>query len=388
MLVRAPRAVLTNRALFVSTLHCRTASSCGLVGLSNVGKSTLHNALVKETVSLVDDRLFVTIDPKSASVSVPDPILDKIAALAGSARTVPLSLDVVDIAGLIAGASRGVGLGNAFLGDIRQTDAIIHVVRAFDGPTIHVADTIDSVRDISVIENELILADLASVERRMGKAGGRAARRPEDAALAGLLTRVTPLLEAGKPARLLVPKLDPADAALWPRLHLLSGKPCLFVLNVGEDETVSGNRHTAAVQAWLKERAATSGESSEVCIVSAKLEAELALLPDPAERASLLAAYGLESSGCDAIVRAAFQMMRTQVYYTLGPQEARAWLIPIGATAAVAASAIHSSFGSSFVKGEITSAEAYIASQGKAVPRTEGKAYVMAPGDIALWKTR
>jgi hypothetical protein len=399
-------------------------TSAGLVGLANVGKSTLFNAIVRGEVAKAANFPFCTIQPQSATVAVPDAKLDALAKCAGSEKQVPQTLEVHDIAGLIQGASKGEGLGNAFLGDIRAVSSVLQVVRCFDDPdVIHVMNTPDPVRDISIIENELILADLQSIEKRMASSKGKAAKTPEAALAQRLLEACQRLLEQGLPARLHEHRLqDTTERLYWPRLHLLSQKPVVYVCNVAEDEVAAaaaafegqatGSTGGAAanemvravrnaVAARFEEFSKLTGAppataqllSDSICVISAKLEAEASLLSD-ADRSEFLAAYGLKETGVQKILLQAARVLKLRNYYTVGPMEARSWSIPDGATAVEAAMAIHTDFGKGFVKAEICTVSDYLAHGGDKGSReankwrTEGKEYVMGTEDIAVFKIR
>jgi hypothetical protein len=383
-----------------------------------VGKSTLFNALVKSSVAAASNFPFTTIAPNTANAVVPDARLAALASFAGS-KAIPWQLEVKDIAGLVEGASKGLGLGNAFLGDIRGAHAILQVVRCFEDPEIiHVCDSPNPTRDISIIEQELVLADAASVEKRLaGVRKAASGRSAEAAAHARLLGQLQPLLEAGLPARCLEPWLASADRAAWATLQLLTQKPMMVCCNVSEEDAASGNSMTAAVQQFVAQRdreqaaavaaavgssssaadaaklaAAASASASGVVTVSAKVEAELALLPDEAERLELLQAYGLSCSGLDGLLTATARLLSLHCFYTQGPTETRAWCIPLGATAPAAAGAIHSDMERGFIKAEVINCETLLASgsekaaRDKGLVRSEGKEYVMQAGDVAVFK--
>jgi GTP-binding protein YchF len=376
------------------TLPRRHASrEAGLVGLPNVGKSTLFNALVRSSLAAASNFPFCTITSQSASVPVPDARLARLGVLTGSARVVPWALEVRDIAGLIEGASKGEGLGNAFLADIRGVHAILQVVRCFEDPgVIHVLDTPGPARDIAIIENELILADAQSVEKRLAGARKAAGKSAEAAATLRLLELIAPVLADGQPARLVRGAADARDVSVaWERLQLLTTKPIMYVCNVGEaDAGGGGNALTREATDCIAERAA--GAPFAVATVCAQVEAELALLPDGAERTELLAAYGLPRSGCDALIEQTAALLGLTSYYTTGPTESRAWPIPVGATAAEAAGVIHSDMQSGFIKADIVGFDELVragseaAARAAGVFRSEGREYVMKAGDVALFK--
>jgi ribosome-binding ATPase YchF (GTP1/OBG family) len=390
----------------------RGAHSSGLVGMPNVGKSTLFNALVRAQIAQASNFPFTTISPQTALVAVPDARLEALATLSGSAKVMPGQLAFTDIAGLIVeGASEGAGLGNAFLGDIRSCNAIIQVVRCFeDSEVIHVCDSPDPTRDIRIIEGELLLADLQSIEKRIGKEGARSKSKAvaaEADAQARLLAAVRPLLEAGIPARAYAAHVPSHERLAWERLGLISQKPMVFACNV-DAEGVHGNAMTASVQeyVWAQEaehartvpppttpggaRPARSGAAA-VTVVCAKLEAELSALGDE-ERAEYLSEYGLKASGLDALIAESARLLQVQSFYTTGPQEARSWSIPSGATAPEAAGAIHSDMQRGFIKAEVISYDDYVKYGGEAGVRaagrlrSEGKEYIVAEGDVMVFK--
>lgn len=390
------------------------------MGLPNIGKSTLFNSLVRQQLAAAANFPFCTINPQTATAVVPDARLKALALVNKSESCIPQTLEIVDIAGLIAGASKGDGLGNAFLANVRETSAILEVVRCFTGSggdgdggeeILHVMSSCDPVRDIGIIEAELALADLQSIEKRLGGgAGGKGkmARTPEGAVLAKLLASSRELLEDGLPARLLESTLSPSERPLWPRLQLITQKPLMYVCNIGEgDVRAGGNDMTRAVKEHVQERAralvgragvppaaaaaALADCDSCVSVVCAKLEAELAVLPDE-ERLEYLREYGLDQSGMDGLLARLAALLRQQVFYTAGPVETRAWAIPVGTTAQEAAGAIHSDIAKGFIKAEVTGYGDYMAAGGEeaarkaAVTRAEGKDYVMRDGDVVHFR--
>ena len=359
----------------------------GIVGLPNVGKSTLFNALTSANV-LAANYPFATKDPNIGRVTVPDPRLNVLADIVKPQRTVPSSVEFVDIAGLVKGASQGEGLGNQFLANIRETDAILHVVRCFeDADVLHVMGDVDPVRDREVIDFELALADLSSVEKRLDKAQRAAKAGDKDAvaevpalqAALAYLSQGKPLWEAALPAEQLV---------LLAPLSLLTTKPVLYAANVTEGElTGTEGRHLTALRAAI----AGSAEHAEVVPFSAKIEAELSELPE-IERGDFLASLGLESAGLDRLIRAGFHLLGLQTYFTAGEQEVRAWTIHRGDTAPQAAGVIHTDFERGFIRAETVSYEDFTALGGwkpareKGAVRSEGKEYIVRDGDVLLFR--
>jgi ribosome-binding ATPase len=351
----------------------------GLVGLPNVGKSTLFNA-VSQAGAEAANFPFCTIDPNIGVVAVPDPRLDRLAQLAASARVVPTAIEFVDIAGLVAGASRGEGLGNQFLAHIREVDAICHVVRCFDNDdVVHVDGSVDPVRDIEVVETELVLKDLETVERRLERArraakGGDRDQLREVAEVEALAAH----LACGAPARSFDGDLDPELAR---ELSLLTAKPVLYAANVAEGDLPDGNAHVERVRAL----AVTQG--AEVVVVSAQVESELAEL-EAAERDEFLASLGLERSGLERLIAHAYHLLGLVTFFTAGPKEARAWTVPAGSTAPRAAREIHSDFERGFIRAEVISYADYDTLGGEMAAReagrlrVEGKDYVVADGDV------
>lgn len=358
---------------------------CGIVGLPNVGKSTLFNALSQAGAESANYP-FCTIDPNIGIVPVPDPRLDRLAGLAKSANVVPATIEFVDIAGLVAGASKGEGLGNQFLSHIREVDAIIHVVRCFEGENVvHVSGRIDPQRDMDVIDTELLLKDIETVERRIDRTGKLAKsgdkRIREELAYYDRLLKS--LSDAMRPARLLETKPEEAE---WLRsLSLLSSKPVLYAANVSEDDLSTGNAHVAVVQ----ERA--DAEGAVVVVVSAELEAQLTEL-DAGERQDFLAQIGVESSGLDRLVHAAYALLGLITYFTVGPKEARAWTIRRGTPAPRAAAEIHTDFERGFIRAETIAYDDYerfgseSAARDAGVLRSEGKQYEVKDGDVILFR--
>ncbi|MEL6600725.1 MAG: redox-regulated ATPase YchF [Pseudomonadota bacterium] len=354
---------------------------CGIVGLPNVGKSTLFNALTRTAAAQAANFPFCTIEPNVGEVSVPDPRLDALAKIASSKQVIPARLTFVDIAGLVKGASRGEGLGNQFLANIRETDAIAHVLRCFEDDDItHVDGRVDPVSDAETIETELILADLESVEKRRAglvrkiKGGDKEAVEAER-----LLSAAQVLLEEGKPARML--DVAEEDRKAFRMLQLLSAKPVLYVCNVEEDAAATGN----ALSAKVAEMAAEQGAISVV--ISAAIEEEIAQLDDE-ERAEFLSDMGLEEAGLDRLIRAGYDLLHLRTYFTVGPKEARAWTIPAGTLAPQAAGVIHGDFERGFIRAETIAYDDFTALGGEGPAkdagkmRAEGKGYEVKDGDV------
>ncbi|MEX0592339.1 MAG: redox-regulated ATPase YchF [Nitriliruptoraceae bacterium] len=351
----------------------------GLVGLPNVGKSTLFNAISQAGAEAANFP-FCTIDPNIGVVAVNDPRLTRLAELAASAQVVPTAIEVVDIAGLVAGASQGEGLGNQFLGHIREVDAICHVVRCFeDDDVIHVSGSIDPARDIEIIDTELVLKDLETVERRLDRS--RRAAKSGDAGVVREATQLADLathLNTGAAARSHTGEIEPSLAR---ELSLLTAKPVLYAANVAEHQLSAGNEHVDAV------RQIASTQHAEVVVVSAQVEAELAEL-DEAERTEFLAELGVSTSGLDRLIAHAYRLLGLITFFTAGPKETRAWTVSAGAKAPRAAREIHSDFERGFIRAEVISFDDYDRLGGESAARdvgrlrVEGKDYVVADGDV------
>ena len=355
--------------------------NCGIVGLPNVGKSTLFNAITSTAAAAAANYPFCTIEPNLGRVPVPDPRLDVVARIAGSARKVPTQLEVVDIAGLVRGASRGEGLGNRFLGAIRAVDAVLHVLRCFASDDVaHVEGSIDPVRDAQLVETELLLADLASLERRVDGLTKRARGGDKEAqAQLALIEQILPAMEAGEPARRLPVAAE--DRPLFDALQLLTAKPLLYVCNVEESAAAGGN----ALSARVVEHAAQEGAGCVV--VAAAIEAELANLR-PDERGEYLASLGLERPGLDRVIQAGYELLGLITFLTAGPKEARAWTVPRGTKAPEAAGSIHSDFKRGFICAEVVAYADYLRCGGESGAREagklrqEGRDYVVEDGDV------
>lgn len=358
---------------------------CGIVGLPNVGKSTLFNALTETVAAQAANYPFCTIEPNAGRVAVQDPRLGEVARIAQSATTIPTSLEVVDIAGLVKGASQGEGLGNQFLGHIREVDAILHVVRCFDDTDVtHVEGSVDPLRDITIIETELMLADLESVEKRLPNLEKRLKSNPQDHDLLlqkKLLSEAYEALKEGQPTRSLQLAGDDQVKA-FKSLQLITSKPVLYVCNVGEKEAATGNAYTIAVEKFAKE----SGASS--LFISAAIEAEVANLGDGEEKQMFLSDLGLDESGLSRVIRAGYNLLGLLTFFTAGPKEARAWTTFKGAKAPQAAGAIHSDFERGFICAETVAYQDFLTCNGeqgaKAAGklRLEGKEYIAQDGDV------
>lgn len=359
---------------------------CGIVGLPNVGKSTLFNALTQTAAAQAANFPFCTIEPNTGRVGVPDVRLDKIAVIGKSATIIPTQIEFVDIAGLVKGASKGEGLGNQFLGNIREVDAVVHVVRCFENDDIiHVEGNVDPLRDIETIETELMLADLESTEKQIPNLEKKAKGGDDESKIKlSLIKRINEALADGKPARTIVPDDDELKA--YNQLQLLTAKKILFVCNVNEDEADKGNAHAQKVADYAK------AHNAQAVVISAAIESDIAQMDDKAERLEFLETMGLSESGLDRIIKAGYELLDLQTYFTVGPKEARAWTIHKGFRAPQAAGVIHSDFEKGFIRAETIAYDDFVSLGGEAPAkeagkmRSEGKEYIVKDGDVVHFR--
>jgi len=360
---------------------------CGIVGLPNVGKSTLFNALTRTAAAQAANYPFCTIEPNTGEVAVPDPRLKRIAEIATSKEIIPTRISFVDIAGLVRGASKGEGLGNQFLANIREVDAIVHVLRCFEDDDItHVEGRIDPVADAETVETELMLADLESIERRIVQIRKRATGKDKEAmTVLPVMERALTLLQDGKPVRLMLEGISAEDLRLVQGLNLLTSKPVLYVCNVAEADAASGNAHSSAVEKMAE------AQGARTVVISAAIEAEVAQLLDD-EAKEFLDAMGLTEPGLDRLIRAGYDLLDLITYFTAGPKETRAWTITRGTKAPQAAGVIHTDFERGFIRAQTIAYEDYVSLGGEVAAkeagkaRDEGKEYVVQDGDIMLFR--
>jgi GTP-binding protein YchF len=356
----------------------------GIVGLPNVGKSTLFNAVVANAKAQAANFPFCTIEPNVGVVAVPDDRLKVLADISSSVEIVPARVEFVDIAGLVKGASQGEGLGNQFLANIREVDAIVHVVRCFENDDIiHVSGSIDPVRDIEVINLELGLADLSQIERRIERARKQARTSKEAQVEVAALEKLVPVLNEGKPARQV--SLTEEEEELLKPLGLLTRKPIIYATNVSEDDLATGNQ-------WVEQvKALAAQENAQVVVVSAQVESELVELPE-SDRADFLESLGVEEGGLKSLIRATYELLGLRTYFTTGPKETRAWTIHAGMSAPQAAGVIHTDFERGFIRAETVAYKDLVTSgsmsgaKEKGLVRSEGKEYVVQEGDVMLFR--
>ncbi|MCQ0986565.1 redox-regulated ATPase YchF [Jiella marina] len=360
---------------------------CGIVGLPNVGKSTLFNALTKTAAAAAANYPFCTIEPNTGDVPVPDPRLKDIAAIAKSANILPTRITFVDIAGLVRGASKGEGLGNQFLANIREVDAIVHVLRCFEDDDItHVEGRIDPVADAETVETELMLSDLESLERRVVNTRKKATGKDKEAiAVLPIMEKALEVLNDGKPVRVLLSDMDTEERRALRNLNLLTSKPVLYVCNVAEEDASTGNAHSEAVAKMAEQQGAST------VIISAAIEAEIAQLPEE-EVGDYLEAMGLHEPGLDRLIRAGYELLDLITYFTAGPKETRAWTINKGTKAPQAAGVIHTDFEKGFIRAQTIAFDDFVSLGGEVgakeagKSRDEGKEYVVVDGDVMNFK--
>ncbi|TCD15334.1 redox-regulated ATPase YchF [Oricola cellulosilytica] len=360
---------------------------CGIVGLPNVGKSTLFNALTKTAAAQAANYPFCTIEPNTGEVAVPDERISRIAAIAKSKEVIPTRINFVDIAGLVRGASKGEGLGNQFLANIREVDAIVHVLRCFeDDDVTHVEGRIDPVSDADTVETELMLADLESLERRIVQIRKRATGKDKEAlTILPMMEQALALLQDSKPVRLLLDGIAAEDLAILKGLNLLTSKPVLYVCNVSEDDAATGNAHSEAVEKMAAQQGART------VVISAAIESEIAQLDD-VEAKDYLDAMGLEEPGLDRLIREGYGLLNLITFFTAGPKESRAWTVRRGSKAPQAAGVIHTDFEKGFIRAQTIAYGDYVSLGGETAAkeagkaRDEGKEYVVQDGDVMLFK--
>ncbi|MEP3277611.1 MAG: redox-regulated ATPase YchF [Stappiaceae bacterium] len=358
---------------------------CGIVGLPNVGKSTLFNALTKTAAAQAANYPFCTIEPNTGDVGVPDSRLKKISGIAGSANVIPTRLTFVDIAGLVRGASKGEGLGNQFLANIREVDAVAHVLRCFDdGDITHVEGRVDPLADAETVETELMLADMESLEKRVLRLRKQAQSGDKEAKLVvPVMEDVLALLKDGKPARAL--QTSPEELVILNSLNLLTSKPVLYVCNVDEESAADGNEYSARVMEYAK------AEGSGAVVISAAIEAEISQI-DGDDQADFLETLGLEEPGLDRLIRAGYELLDLITYFTAGPKETRAWTVTRGTKAPGAAGVIHTDFERGFIRAQTIAYDDFIGLGGETAAkeagkaRDEGKEYIVSDGDVMLFK--